>query len=57
MTLTIYELQDRLKEIDELSVLEILDITSEEIADKFLDKIEERYPKILAYFEEPDEDD
>lgn len=57
MSLTIYELQDRLKEIDELSLLEILNISSEEIVDKFIDTIEEKYPVLVKEFEKSDEDD
>lgn len=56
MSLTIYELQDRLKEIDELSLLEILDISSEEIVDRFIDTIEEKFLILVKDFEKTDED-
>ena len=56
MNLTIYELQDRLKEIDELSLLEILNIDSEEIVDKFVDKIEERYDSLVKSFDDEDDE-
>ena len=55
MSLTIYELQDRLKGIDELSLLEILNIDSEEIVEKFIDKIEERFDKLSKEYEDEDE--
>lgn len=55
MSLTIYELQDRLKGIDELSLLEILDIDSEEIVEKFIDKIEEKFDKLSKEYEDEDE--
>lgn len=56
MSITIYELQDRLKEVDELSLMEMLDISSEEIVDKFIDKIENKFTTLVTSFEEPDED-
>lgn len=57
MSLTIYELQDRLKEVDELSLMEMLDISSEEIVDKFIDTIEDKFMVLVKSFEEPDEND
>lgn len=55
MSLTIYELQDRLKEVDELSLLEILGIDSEELVDKFIDKIEEKFDKLAKEYEDEDQ--
>ncbi len=52
--LTIYELQDRLKEIDELSLLEILNISSEDIVDKFVDTIEDKYEILVKSFDDED---
>jgi len=40
--LTIHDICDRLKNLDEISLLEVLDISSEEIVDRFNDKIEEK---------------
>ena len=42
MALTIYDICDRLKNLDEISLLEVLDISSEEIVDRFSDKIEDK---------------
>ena len=39
MTKTFEEVKDRLKHIDEVSLLEILDIASEDLVDRFEDKI------------------
>lgn len=36
------ELINKLKQIDEITVLELLEITSEELVDAFLDKIDEK---------------
>ena len=55
MSLTIYDVQDRLKGIDELSLLEILNIDSEEIVEKFIDKIEDQFDKIVKELEDEDQ--
>lgn len=53
MTLTFRDIKDRLKQQPEEHILELLDITSEDLVDRFEDKIEER----RGYFEEDLEDD
>ena len=40
MNLTFEDLCDRLKQVDEISLLEILDISSEDIVERFRDIIE-----------------
>ena len=45
-----------LKRIDEVSLLEVLEISSEDIVDRFVDKIEENYDKLAEDFEEEQED-
>ena len=54
MTMTISELFDKLKELDELSILEILNISSEEIVDRFQDEIEDKYDELSVKFEDED---
>lgn len=49
--LTLNELCDRLKHIDEISLMEVLEINSEEIVDRFIDKIEERMDDLQLDFE------
>ena len=49
--LTINELCERLKHIDEISLMEVLEINSDEIVDRFVDKIEERIDDLLLDFE------
>ena len=51
--LTFIDVCDRLKQQDEISVLEVLEITSEELVDRFTDKIENK----LDYFLEDLEDE
>jgi hypothetical protein len=46
--LTEKDVMDKLKELPEIDILEILDISAEELVDRFQDKIEER----RDYFEE-----
>jgi len=55
MTKTFEEVKDRLKHIDEVSLLEILDIASEDLVDRFEDKIEEKIDGLAREFE--DEED
>ena len=43
MALTFKDLCERLAHLDEITLLEVLDIASEDLVDKFKDKIEERY--------------
>lgn len=43
MAMTFAELVRQLKEYDELTVLELLEISAEDIVERFGDKIEERF--------------
>lgn len=54
MSLTYNELCDKLKQLDEITLLEILNISSEEIIEKFQDAIEERYDTLTEQFEDED---
>jgi hypothetical protein len=36
----------KLTQFDEITVLEILDISAEELVERFIDKIEERYEEL-----------
>ena len=45
-----------LKRIDEISLLEVLEISSEDLVDRFIDKIEEKYEQLAEDFEEEQED-
>lgn len=47
MQRTFQELCEDLKKFDETTLLELLDISSEEIVNKFQDKIEENLDKLL----------
>lgn len=47
MQRTFQELCEDLKKFDETTILELLDISSEELVDKFQDKIEENLDRLL----------
>lgn len=45
-------LNEKLRLLDETLLMELLEITSEEIVDRFQDKIEEKYDYLLRELEE-----
>lgn len=46
------ELIEELRKVDEITLLEVLDITSDDLVDAFLDKIAENQGKILSWYED-----
>ena len=44
--LTIYDVKDRLSHLDEITLLEVLDITSVDIVERFMDNVEENYEEL-----------
>lgn len=56
MSLTLEEVFEKLKQQDETTLLEILDISSEELIDRFPDKVEERLDYFGIDLEEEEED-
>ena len=55
MTITFEELKQQLKRLDEVTLLEVLDIASEDIVDRFQDIIEDKYDELIEEF--PEEED
>jgi len=53
--ITLTELEEKLKREEECSLLEILDITSEDIVDRFNDKIEEKYESLAEEFDDTED--
>jgi hypothetical protein len=51
MTITQYELEELLKREDEVTLLELLDISSEEIVEKFKDRIEYYYDDLVVQYD------
>lgn len=41
--LTLTDLAERMKHLDEITLLEVLDIKSDELVERFLDRVEDRY--------------
>ena len=57
MALTLIDLKERLKSIDEISLLELLGITSEDLVERFYDLIEDKYDELVPDFEAEESDD
>lgn len=57
MSLTLRDVQDRLKLLDEITLLEVLDISSEDLVDRFADRIEEKIDELeVELTDDPEED-
>lgn len=50
MPLTYYELVEKMSMLDELTIIEILDISSEELVNKFSDRINDRFEELAEDF-------
>ena len=50
--ITFEELKKRLMQIDEISLMELLEINSEELVNRFADKIEEKQDYLIGEFDE-----
>ena len=46
MPLTLTDVMSRLKQLDEITLLEVLNITAEDLGERFTDKIEENYEEL-----------
>lgn len=56
MAITFHELKDKLKQIDEISLLEVLGLTSEDIVERCYDLIEDNYDTLVQEFEDQAEE-
>lgn len=54
---TLTDVIDWLKRVDEVSLLEILQISSEELVDRFTDKIEDNYDELREDLDSDEEED
>lgn len=52
MSLTIEELKDKLKQLDEVSIVELLELTAEDIINRCADLIEEQYETLESQFDD-----
>jgi ribosome assembly protein YihI (activator of Der GTPase) len=57
MALTILDLFDKLKRLDEISLMEILGITSEELVDRFEDRIEAMFDQLVDELDDTEEEE
>ena len=57
MALTILDLFEKLKRLDEISLLEILNITAEELVDRFEDRIEAMFDDLVDELDDTEEED
>jgi hypothetical protein len=54
--LTLYDLKERLKQLDEITLMEELEISSEDLLERFEDRIELKYERLAKEFGEEEED-
>lgn len=41
--MTLHDLMERLKQVEEVTLMELLEVSSTELVDRFIDKIEEKF--------------
>ena len=56
MPLTFRDVCDKLEQLDEITILEVLDISSKELVAKFEDKIEDNIEELTEDLEDHQED-
>lgn len=54
---TLQEYYTELKEQDQVEIMDILSITSEDLLDRFDDRIEDLYNQLVEETDDPEEDD
>ena len=52
MSLTLRDIMERLGKLDEITLLEVLDISSEELIERFADKIEDKFEELESDLDE-----
>lgn len=56
MSMLLVELCEKLKELDEITLMERLKTNSEELVERYIDVIEENYDSLIEEFDEPEEE-
>ena len=56
MTILYEEIKERLKRLDEITLMEVLEISSEDLVERFDDRIEERQNELAQEFEDEAEE-
>jgi hypothetical protein len=52
MALTILEVAEKLKQLDEITLVELLNLNSTDIVNAFMDTIEEKFDKLEGEFDD-----
>ncbi len=47
MTTTLVELKEKLKDLDEITLMELLEVSSEDLVERFIDIIDDKYETLL----------
>ena len=55
--LTLSDIRDKLKDLDEVTLIELLGVNTEQIVDAFEDIIEDRADELGAYFDDNTDSD
>lgn len=50
--MTLHDLAEKLKKVEEVTLMETLEISSEEIVDRFLDRVEEKFETLEIEFDD-----
>lgn len=50
--MTLHDLAEKLKKVEEVTLMETLEISSEELVDRFLDRIEEKFETLEIEFDD-----
>lgn len=56
MPLTLLDIKEKLKLLDEITILEILNISTEDLLERFMDRIEENADNLEGELEENEDD-
>lgn len=56
MALTLLELKEKLSRVDEISLLEVLNICSEDLVEAFSDRIEDDFERLEEEFQDGNEE-
>jgi hypothetical protein len=57
MPLTLLDIKEKLKLLDEITILETLNISTEDLLERFIDRIEENADTLEGDLEEDDDDE
>jgi hypothetical protein len=54
MALTLVDIIERLKQLDEVTIMEVLDLSTEYLVERFADVIEDKFDQLEADFSDDD---